>query len=205
MGGDFWSINKLSDSQIAIYIIDFSGHGVNAALNAARLDCLIKSSDEKAKDPALLLDWLNLNMYNLLPAEQFATVFYGVIDKEKSILTYTACGCPEMLILHDNGSCSKIDGSGFQLGAVKEANFENKIISFKKGDALFLYSDALSETKDNNGNYIDNIELELNKYKLCTNPAKRDGFDQLIHDFLLNRGANLTDDLTVVMCVNELS
>ena len=41
LGGDLWGFRSLSDTKLAVYLVDFSGHGVNAALNTFRLHALM--------------------------------------------------------------------------------------------------------------------------------------------------------------------
>ena len=78
LGGDYWSLKILSENQIAVMIADFSGHGVNAALNTFRLHTLLNDGREYGSDPGVFLHRLNSRLSRLLPSGQYATMFYGV-------------------------------------------------------------------------------------------------------------------------------
>lgn len=201
IGGDFWHVDKIDKNKISIYIVDFSGHGVDAALNAARLDSIIKSSEEKNTDPASLLKWLNKNLVSLLPPEQYATVFYGVIDIINDTLTYSAAACPPMLVIRGGEEHYYLDGSGYPLGVSIEAVYENQTIPFTKHDLLLLYSDAIIETPDSKGEFLpDFYGAFIKNYKGLQASALRGCFDLFIYNFLNDYGDNMADDLTLIMC-----
>ena len=41
LGGDFWQIIELSETKFGLFLCDFSGHGLSAALNTFRLHTLV--------------------------------------------------------------------------------------------------------------------------------------------------------------------
>lgn len=201
IGGDFWGVHRIDDHKIGVYVVDFSGHGVDSALNATRLDCLIKSSPDKAGNPAKFMEWLNKSLYNLLPPEQYATMFYGVIDISQNTLSYTTAACPEVFIIRSSSEMQVISGEGYPLGAIKEATYKNETISFNKEDMVMLYSDALIETEDANGNFLSNIQgYFLKNYQGNSPDLLRECFDKFIYNFMSEYGDNLHDDLTIVLC-----
>ena len=140
----------ISDTQLGIYICDFSGHGVAAALNTFRLHALISQLNKEELNPAKFLKTLNTQLNDLLPRGQFATLFMGVWDKAKKTLTYSGAGAPNPLVLV-NGKESVLHTEGMPLGISKKPTYKNYKLKLRSEDGLLLYSDALTETSNPEG------------------------------------------------------
>lgn len=157
LGGDFWEIIPLSDTKIAVYICDFSGHGVSAALNTFRLHALITQMDNISIEiPASAMMMMNSQLLNLLPRGQFATFFLAVIDLAHDKMVYSAAGVPKPLI-YANNQISLINADGMPLGISKQAQYHNYQLDFPKGAKLMLYSDALIESPNPNGERLEEV------------------------------------------------
>ena len=55
LGGDIWDIVTLNDHRFGVYMADFSGHGVTAALNTFRLHTLIQELPPPPEAPGVWL------------------------------------------------------------------------------------------------------------------------------------------------------
>ncbi len=199
LGGDFWGILPISASKFAVYTVDFSGHGVNAALNVFRLHAMMQTLADIAHAPAEYLTKLNAILAPILPRGTFATMFYGVIDVESNSLAYSAAASPAPVIFKRGGAQEILDSSGMLLGAVADYTYKTTEVDFSAGDCLFLYSDALTETMDKNDAMLELEEVvkifssELNKNTNNCDAA----FDKLLGAFNDNYAARLNDDLTM--------
>jgi sigma-B regulation protein RsbU (phosphoserine phosphatase) len=192
LGGDFWGIYQLSESLLALYIIDFSGHGINAALNTFRLYTLMQQQFHKNQNAGEFLTELNYNLAPTLPSGQFATMFYGIVDITEQTLNYATAGCPTSFIFRNNNNVDSISGDGFLLGALNDSRYETKQVSFCPDEMLFLYSDALIESPDKTGHIMN--EEEIIKYFI---KQPEEGFDRLIKKLKNNYNKNWPDDLTI--------
>ena len=67
LGGDLWGARPLDDQRFGLFLCDFTGHGVAAALNTFRLHALLARTDLPADDPAETLAALNALLVGLLP------------------------------------------------------------------------------------------------------------------------------------------
>lgn len=153
IGGDHWGIDDLGGGRIAVYSVDFTGHGVTAALNAFRLHSLMHQTRPEEENPATYLSALNARLVELLPTGQFATLLYGIIDTARDTFTYASAAAPNPVIW-DGSTTRPYDGSGLPAGIVKSARYDTRVVSFPPGAALLLYSDALLETPDHAGNCL---------------------------------------------------
>lgn len=197
IGGDFWTVREFDQDRVGVFVADLSGHGITAAINAFRLHTLIsRLPDEELSDPASLLEELNLRLNDILPIGQFATAFYGVIDRRTESILYASAGTPNPILGGSDGF-RQIDGSGMFLGAFAGASFENEEIPFPSGSSLFLYSDGLTEARDNRGRMLGEEGLIALIERTVANDRHRP-LSRMIRDFTATFGDKLHDDLTSV-------
>jgi sigma-B regulation protein RsbU (phosphoserine phosphatase) len=188
LGGDLWGIEVLDARHVAISITDFSGHGVYAALNTFRLHTLMQQLSAHACRPGDYLAVLNNQLEKHLPDDQFATIFYGVIDIQEQTLRYAAAGSPPPLLLYPDGRALFPDTSGIPLGAFRDSCYVERVLHFPRGSRLLLYSDALIETPDIHGHLMTQERMA---------ELVPEGFDALLH-FLQERYRSVwPDDLTI--------
>ncbi|CTQ52050.1 Phosphoserine phosphatase RsbP [Roseibium album] len=149
LGGDLWGIKPLDSDRLFVYVLDFSGHGVGAAINTFRFQTFYKGI-HKIVGPAELMEKLNFFLKGILPIGQFATMFCAILDFEKEEMTFSSAGAPPALVKTDgtSGRFLSLDGTGFPLGLRSSGGYENSTLKFPKRSSLFLYSDALVETPD---------------------------------------------------------
>lgn len=199
LGGDFWGLRDLDDQRLAMLIVDFSGHGVNAALNTFRLHALLGGERDAGADPATFLGTLNNRLVPLLPAGQYATMFYGIIDRSKDCLVYAGAATPSPLVFPPDTSEPIVgSGAGFPLGIFSESTYEIREIPFPVGASLLLYSDAATEAKTRSGERLQEQGLiQVTRECLRANPR-----DELVKSLTarLNEILEqpLADDLTIV-------
>jgi sigma-B regulation protein RsbU (phosphoserine phosphatase) len=55
VSGDFFTINRLSDTAVAVFIADVMGHGVRAGLITTMISALVERFSATAADPAVML------------------------------------------------------------------------------------------------------------------------------------------------------
>lgn len=159
LGGDFWGIKQLSADHVAFWIVDFSGHGVAAALNVFRLHTVLQEDSAAANEPGDYLAEMNERLIHLLPRGQFATMFYGILDLARDELRYASAGSPHPIVLRAGGANTRtLDGTGRPLG-IAPHRYPTRRIDFTVGDCVCFYSDALTETVDIDDVYIDEVQI----------------------------------------------
>ncbi len=152
LGGDYWGMIPIDDDRLGLTIADFSGHGVNAAMNTFRLHTLLRQFGPDPDDAALYLQRLNAALGPLLPTGQFATMLCGIINTASDIFEYAPAAAPTPLVyLPGEKKLIAGENAGIPLGVVSEPNYQTLEIPFPPGAVLFLYSDALIESPDRDG------------------------------------------------------
>lgn len=201
LGGDGWGMRPLSDNRLAVYMYDFSGHGVSSAMNVFRIHTLMQECLQTGGDPGHFLACLNRSLHPLLERDEFATMFYGIIDTDANCLLYACAATPPALLLSQSETSPLLlNGRGFPLGTVAGAAYDTRYIPFMQGDLLVLYSDCLVETANRAGDLFsdDTLKDALKDAQLghAANPA-RTVIDLFLQRLRTHAAAPLSDDLTL--------
>jgi sigma-B regulation protein RsbU (phosphoserine phosphatase) len=83
------------------------------------------------------------------PLELFVTVFYGILDIETGAFRYANAGhnCP--YLVQADGTVSTLEGTeGTACGIMEGLPYNEAAIQLAKGDALFLFTDGVTEAFD---------------------------------------------------------
>lgn len=201
LGGDYWTLVEIDERRLAVLLADFSGHGVAAAINTFLLHSLIGRTQPDDADPAAWFVNLNAALHKFLPIGNFATAFLGVLDIETGTLSYATAAAPTAILVR-SADAPKPDrrfdlfiGSGPLLGPLEAPPFETRTAQLNPGDALVLYSDALTETRD----AADFPDADIRvRDRIDAALDKTHSLEALIEDFFATEARPPRDDLTVV-------
>ncbi len=199
LGGDFWELIPLSETKLAVYICDFSGHGMSAALNTFRLHALITQMDHlNIEIPASAMAMMNLQLLTLLPRGQFATFFLAVIDLAKNVMMYSSAGVPKPILIQGDGQMSLLNADGMPLGISKQAQYHNIQVPFTPGAKLLLYSDALTESPNAAGERLGEEGFAKMAMQHIKEKTAGDFVRAVMKDFFTYAPPPPPDDVTVV-------
>lgn len=202
LGGDFWQLFPISEEEVGIYICDFSGHGVSAALNTFRLHAIITSMNRRITTPSAFLLELNRRLLLLLPRGQFATFFFGIWNVKKKILKYAAAGSPNP-ILKSGRKKTFLDTAGMPLGIASHPEYTDYQVPFKKGDSILLFSDALTESPNAEGERLGEDGFAKQVLKAFSAKTAKKAIDGIMARFFEFTKPPLPDDATAVFIRSE--
>lgn len=201
LGGDMWAFHDLGASKIGLGLIDFSGHGLSAALNTFRLHTLMQQTPLHIyRSPGLYLERINAYLQEYLSVQQFATMVYCVIDGAQGKLTFASAGAPPPFLILPDGSVQTLDSAGMPLGIIHQQEYEEISLPFPKGAHLFLYSDALTETPDREGDALTRTQMIsfIRKARNCPDaPLRR------LLELFREHSPLLEDDLTLLWATRK--
>lgn len=172
LGGDFWGLLPVDDDRLGLFVVDFSGHGVAAAINTFRLHLLIQGAVALAGDPAAFLQALNLALLPLLPRGQFATMVMAVIDVAARTLTLANAGGPAPII-GIGAETRLVTTCDLPLGIIPAANYRNHQLAFPRGSHLSLYSDGFTDVADDAGKFLGEAGVEKLVADSAGNPSQQ--------------------------------
>lgn len=203
IGGDFWGICDLGGGRVGVYVVDFSGHGVAAAINAFRVHTLITEMRPLWAVPLELLAVLNARLRLLLPEGQFATMLYGIIDTGADEFLYCSAGAPPPIVQRGgSGSPRRLEASGVPLGIDAAARYRLYRQPFQAGARLFLHSDGLEDAIDAGGKRVGADALFAAIAAAQREATAQDAVNRVCRTMLGANGAQLADDVTA-LCIRR--
>ncbi|MFC5354747.1 PP2C family protein-serine/threonine phosphatase [Azospirillum himalayense] len=152
LGGDFWDLRHdggepgRGRGRTMLYMVDFSGHGVGAALNTFRLHAICQQMDVSGLTPGEFLSTVNRRLCALLPNGQFATMLAGVVEPAEDRFVYASAGSTRPMVWAPGDAEPLLgDSAGLPLGLLASAEYEERSLPLPPGGRLFLYSDGAIE------------------------------------------------------------
>ena len=153
VGGDFFTVIRISDTQAGVLVCDVMGHGVHAALVTAVERVLVEEIHGLAHDPAAFLGELNRRLHHFfepLATSMFVTALYLVIDITTGLVRFANASHPQPLhICRSRHSVRPMGDKShrhpFALGVVKDSIYTTEEDTVKAGDFLLLYTDGLCD------------------------------------------------------------
>jgi sigma-B regulation protein RsbU (phosphoserine phosphatase) len=153
--GDFYDVLPLPDGRLGIAIGDVSGHGTPSMVAMAVTHMLMHVEDKQIMmNPEEMLFHLNNKMSNHLPTDQYATLFYGVLDPASGRLVYSSAGHnPPLLADFSRMKYDFLPGcEGFPIKLIgPNMKYGNSEIELAPGQQLILYTDGLIEARNDQG------------------------------------------------------
>ncbi|MGB9163649.1 MAG: GAF domain-containing SpoIIE family protein phosphatase [Rhodomicrobium sp.] len=147
IGGDIWGIEATTPQRLLLYVVDFTGHGLAAALNTARFHSFAHMAAQRTDKPGSMLRRLNERLHEVLPVGQFATMFCATLDFAAQTMEYASAGAPPQLYRRSSSEPFELlEKPGLPLGILRNTVFESETVPFEPGGTLVLYTDGLTET-----------------------------------------------------------
>lgn len=206
LSGDYLEIKKTKRGNIAVILADCTGHGLEASLYATLLHSV---SDNYLnvlithESPVVFLDMVNKKLCKLLPEGQYPTMFVGIIDPGKQMLSYSNA-MSELPIIFRNGDLIKAQSvEGFHLAFDDKIKYSSNDLRLHNNDIILFFSDALIEIQDTKGFPVGQYEVERRLSQVKKDDTQSlDSFINKI-ETLMSKSV-LADDLTMIAVrINE--
>ena len=129
----------------------------------------------------------------------FVTAVYAVLDMEVNELTYVNAGHNPPLWVKGNGGVEKLTRTAIALGVVTGEPVNQCTIKFESGDNLLLYTDGLTESFNNEGEfYGEERLLEAIQSSHCSSASDLlDVVEKALLNFVMD--VPPADDLTMLV------
>ncbi len=181
VGGDFYDFYLLNENELIFSVSDVSGKGIPAAMFMMRAKALIKNHIESGLDLSEAFIHANDNLCENNAAEMFVTSWLGKLNLKTGLLTFVNAGHNPPLIRRD-GKYEYLKGrAGFVLAGMEGVKYRTQEIQLAPGDAVFLYTDGVTEAHDTESLLygedrlikVVNESAEMSAVDICT-AVKRD-------------------------------
>ncbi len=146
VGGDLYDY-IIRDEKLYFCIGDVSGKGIPASLVMAMTRTAFRSVSAHEDSPRLIVRSMNDSMAEMNVYNMFVTFFCGVLNLENGHLCYCNAGHNPPRVLTDHIHTLPVDAN-LPLGIVMEYPFTEQEMDLHYDDALFLYTDGLTEAEN---------------------------------------------------------
>jgi len=185
VGGDYFDVIELAGKRTLFAVADVSGKGMPAALLAANIQALVRSSANFEADPVQLARQINRHLSRYTPSDRFATAVFLVLSRDSGELTYVNAGHNAPIVV-GSGPPIELEATGLPLGLFPEAAYEARTALLSPGGALLVFTDGLT----------DSISGENAEKRLRDTMAGSSGRTMSMLKSLIDREFN-EDDVTI--------
>lgn len=158
MSGDFLDIYEIDEDKIGMYILDVSGHGINAALMNIYVYHYIRSTSPLIKrylgdKPKRNLQYLYEKFNDMnFPDEMHLVIMIAAYYANEKKLYYSSGGLnTEPILVRHNGDIEKLNKiKGFpicKMGSLFTPEYVDLDLDLEKGDRIIFFTDGLLDER----------------------------------------------------------
>jgi len=154
LAGDSYGVYELPDSQLLVYQLDVTGHGVKAALLAVTLirllnpanhgNVVIDAESGAVISPAKVISDLNDRFQINEESNQFFTMVYGIYDCGQHVFTYVNAAHSTPILIGANTDLVE-EESDLPVGVMPQMDFTENRLELHAGQSIAVYSDGIIE------------------------------------------------------------
>lgn len=173
VGGDFYDFFMVGSDHLAIVMADVSDKGIPAAMLMMRTQSQIRSRAKKGGTPAQILRDVNEVLCKNNESFMFVTVWLTIIDLSTGQGMESNAG-HEHPVFYTNGRYRLIKyPHSLPIGILSGESYTNREYVLSPGDAIFVYTDGVTDAADRDGAQFgeDRLEEVLNA---CRNGDSKD-------------------------------
>lgn len=157
LSGDFYDFIELN-GHLGVAVGDVVGKGVAAALLMAAVRSFVRAYAQDLYDLDVIVSRVNQALCRDTLDNEFATLFYGVLDPHRLRLTYCNAGHePPIVVSMPEGRAPAISDlhelttGGMAVGVDPAQRYQRGSFDFKPGDVMLAYTDGLPDTMSFDG------------------------------------------------------
>jgi len=197
--GDLMLSIVLPSGALRVILCDFTGHGLPAALGAVPVSSIHSAMAQKGLPLEILMEELNSKLNALLPTGIFCCIAGIDIDATRTFARIWNAGLPDVMLVSKTGDIKqKIKSKHFPLGV---ANYQQdemhcEDIRLETGDAIYIYSDGITEAENQVGDMLGQAEFEQLLMTKTDENGRLINIRNSVKKFM--DGTSLTDDLSLI-------
>jgi serine phosphatase RsbU (regulator of sigma subunit) len=150
IGGDYFDCYTINNTNYGFLIADVTGHGIPAALVMTMSKMIFSIYAPRYESTKELISAVNMNIRGLLLDTQYITSFYVIYDSTTKKIRYTNAGHNWALYYQSaRKRVVALDTKGYFIGISDDSSYGEKTLSVENGDRLFMYTDGVTEIKNN--------------------------------------------------------
>jgi sigma-B regulation protein RsbU (phosphoserine phosphatase) len=198
VGGDLVDYLKIDNSRYGIVLADVVGKGLPAALLMAKLQATWRAVATDFDNVAELGDKINRIFHRDTTAKSFASLAYLELQKDSGNVKILNAGHLPPVIIRKS-LITELPKGGPAIGLSSISKYEEIEIDIEKNDIVIIFSDGLTEARNENGEFYGKDNLFKIADKLRELPVTRFG-ERLVEEIDNFIGeAKAHDDLSIII------
>ena len=198
LGGDFYDFVNL-DGHLGVAVGDVVGKGVPASLLMASVRASLRAYAQDVYDLDEIISRVNVALTRDTRDNEFATLFYGVIDPATMRLTYCNAGHEPPLLLRD-GEVQRLGVGGMIAGVDPRQQYDKALIDLKGGDLVLIFTDGLIDAQSFHGERFGR-ERVIAAMRDRPDASARDAMNHVLWQMRRFVGLNRTQDDTTLVAI----
>ena len=197
VGGDIYDF-FLRDEKLFFCIGDVSGKGAPAAMVMGVVHSLFRAFAAHETSAAHIMQGINEGTCQGNESNFFVTMFVGVLDLPTGHLRYCDAGHDAPIVLGKEQKRMLPCNPHLPVGVLDTIKYEEQETQLSPGDALFLYTDGLTEARNATNQLfgMNRVNVTLDK---CFSLTPEEMLQRVIDDVRLYvTDAEQSDDLTLL-------
>ena len=158
VGGDLVDFISISPDRVGVTLGDIAGKGLRAALLTAKLQATVRALAPDLTSLSQLAHKLNFIFCRDSLPNLFASVVYLEAQQNTGIVRLVNAGHFPPVIVRGM-QMEKTDKGGMALGLSPQATYSEQRLELKSGEMIFVYSDGLTEARNEQGMFFGEQKL----------------------------------------------
>ena len=150
LSGNFYSIKRLDENNLAFVMGDCAASGIKAAYTVAVVNVLVEEALKLDLDPPHVMAYLNERLCEL-PNISSVALFIGMISEKTGNIIAANAGHAVPICVDDQGPRFIAERNELRLGVNKELQFDLLKCFMANDDMLVLYSNGIIQVKNAQG------------------------------------------------------
>lgn len=199
VSGDIYNFYKFKDGSRGLFFADAMGHGVPAALVTTVINLGLHIILKKTNQPDKIMTLLNSYLSYHLKGSYFASGIFILFPADEDAIYYSNAAQNDPLIFKKGESTPyHLVSMGLNLGMIAPFEYPIAKTSFEKGDKLIIYSDGVTEGRNEEKVQFGNprlYEIVYENFHLSNQEIS----EIILHELKLFTNDKFDDDVSILV------
>jgi len=197
--GDIFLVSHTPSGGLHIFLGDFTGHGLSAAIGAIPASEVFYRMTKKGFSIGDIAVEMNNRLKRLLPVHMFCAACFIEVDLNRSAMHVWNGSMPDVVLLDGDGEIKHVIASSHSaLGIESDEKFDrnHEVFSIDGDEKLYMCSDGLIDIRNNEGKKYGKDRF-YSAFKTFTDSESR--FPAMVEDFTNYAvDGEICDDISLV-------